>query len=129
MDTTLSVGLRHASCKFTIVHKLSHSVFSKTAAIAFSSQISRKDNGGSSCENSKIGNKSFPESRNVTMSHGLCLLFVTGNYISELIILIILKSCARQRRGYQISEWRGNSYGNYRLIELDRVASKDGLLY
>jgi hypothetical protein len=51
-------------------------------------------------KNSKIGNKSFPESRNVTMSHRLCLLPVTGNYISELSILIILKFSARQRWGY-----------------------------
>jgi hypothetical protein len=35
------------------------------------------------------------------MSHRLCLLPVTGNYISELIILVILKSSARQRCGYR----------------------------
>jgi hypothetical protein len=82
------------------MQKLSHIVFSKNAAIAFSSQISREDNGGSYCENSKIGNKSFPASENVTMSHHLYLLPVTGNYISELIILIILKSSAQQQCGY-----------------------------
>jgi hypothetical protein len=35
------------------------------------------------------------------MSHTLYLLPVTGNYISELIILIILKSSTRQPCGYK----------------------------
>jgi hypothetical protein len=69
-------------------------------AEAVTYRILKGDNGGSSCENNKIGNKSFPESRNVTMSHRICLLPVTGNYISELIILIILKSSMWQRCGY-----------------------------
>jgi hypothetical protein len=47
------------------MQKLAYIVFSKVAAVAFSSQIFRKDNGGSSCENSKIGNKSFHERREV----------------------------------------------------------------
>jgi hypothetical protein len=77
------------------VQKLSHIAFSKTAT---------KDNGGPSCENNKIGNKSFPASRNVTMSLRFCILPVTGNYIFELIILIILKSSLRQRFGYIYSQ-------------------------
>jgi hypothetical protein len=67
----------------------------------FKPDFQERQRGGSSCENNKIWNKSFPASRNVTVSHCLCLLPVTGNYISELIILI-LKSSAWQRCSYSL---------------------------
>jgi hypothetical protein len=102
MDTTLSVGLQHAPFKFTMCRSCHISYSQRMSLLPFRARISRKDNGGSSCENSKIGNKLFPASRNVTMSHRLHLLPVTGNYISELITLIILKSGARQLCGYRV---------------------------
>jgi hypothetical protein len=51
------------------------------------------------------------------MSHRLCLLSVTCNYISELIILIILKSSARQRRGY-IYDKRQSDYAKQDKTDL-----------
>jgi hypothetical protein len=77
MDTTLSVGLQHASFKFPMCRSCHISYSQRIPLLLFRSQISRK-----SCENSKIGNKSFPVSRNETMSHHLCLLPVTANYMS-----------------------------------------------
>jgi hypothetical protein len=91
MDTALSVGLQHASLKFTMCRSCHISYSQRIPLLPFRSEFSRKDNGCSSCEYSRIVNKSFPASRNVTMSHRLCLLPVTGNYLSDLITLIILK--------------------------------------
>jgi hypothetical protein len=56
--------------------------------------------------NSKIGNESFLASRNVTMSHRLCLLPVTdATCLNRLITLITLKYSARQWCGHT-SQWR-----------------------
>jgi hypothetical protein len=100
MDTARSVCLQHASFKFTMCRSCHISYSQRIPLLLYRSQISRKDNGDSSCENSKTGNKSFPAIRNETMSHRLCLLPVTGIYISELIILMILKSGSRRRCCY-----------------------------
>jgi hypothetical protein len=99
MDTALRVGLQHISFKFTMCrsHRISYSQRSPFAPLTIKN--SRKSNRGSSCENCKIWNKSFPASKGVTIPHCFGLLHVTGNQISVLI-LIIPKPSARKRCGY-----------------------------
>jgi hypothetical protein len=120
MDTTLSVGLQHASFNFTMCRSCHISYSRRIPLLPFRSQISRKDNAGVSCENSKIGNKSLPESRNVTMSHRLYLLPVTGNYMSYLITQIILKSSARKRCGYNSKLTEGIQRHTHRAWRLHK---------
>jgi hypothetical protein len=57
---------------------VTYSIF-KDRVVALTRKFSRKGNGGSSSENSKLGNKSLPASRNAIRSQCLCLLPVTGN--------------------------------------------------
>jgi hypothetical protein len=98
-----STPLLSLRCAETVTYRIL-----KECRYCFFKPISRKDNGGSSCQSSKIGNGSFPESRNVSMSHCLWLLPFTGNYMSELITLIILTSSARQRCGYIGGDEKGS---------------------